>query len=192
MKIHQIIIKNYRLLKDFSIELEDELSLIVGKNNTGKTSLLKVMNKFLNGSDKTKFSFDDFNIDLKNEIKSLVEVAEVDAERFIPLGIEMKLLIKYDGLDNLANLSRVMMDLDPDHYYILLGFGYLMDYDSLLKLREDYAAFQENEAKKKVENEEYQVKDLFYYLKKISVISSLQENLFHVQKRTERRMEFPL
>ena len=51
MKIKNVIIKNYRLLKNFSIDLEDELSLVVGKNNTGKTSLLTVMSKFLNSSD---------------------------------------------------------------------------------------------------------------------------------------------
>ena len=149
MKIKNVIIKNYRLLKNFSIDLEDELSLVVGKNNTGKTSLLTVMSKFLNSSDKVRFSFDDFNIDLKNHIKGLVEGAEVNSEGFIPIGIKMKLLIKYNDTDSLANLSRVMMDLDPEHYYILLGFGYTMHYDSLMKLREDFAAFQIKEQEKK-------------------------------------------
>lgn len=166
MKIKNVIIKNYRLLKNFSFELEDELSLVVGKNNTGKTSLLTVMSKFLNSSEKAKFSFDDFNIDLKNHIKGLVEEAEVDPENFNPIGIEMKLLIQYNENDSLANVSRVMMDLDPDHYYILLGFGYTMDYDSLNKLKVDYADFQIKEQAKKAENEKYQVKDLFHFLKK--------------------------
>ncbi len=38
MKISKIKVKNYRLLKDFDIDLEDELSLIIGKNNCGKTN----------------------------------------------------------------------------------------------------------------------------------------------------------
>ncbi len=38
MKITKIKVKNYRLLKNFSIDLEDELSLIIGKNNCGKTN----------------------------------------------------------------------------------------------------------------------------------------------------------
>jgi len=59
MKIKKIKVENYRLLKDFSIDLEDELSLVIGKNNTGKTSLLSVIDKFLNQSDKNKFSYDD-------------------------------------------------------------------------------------------------------------------------------------
>ena len=165
MKIDNIIIKNYRLLKDFSIDLEDELSLVVGKNNTGKTSLMTVMNKFLSGSDKTKFLLDDFNIDLKTQVKVLVETAEIDSDEFVPVGIEMKLLIKYNDDDSLANLGRVMMDLDPEHYYILLGFSYMIDYESLMKLRADFATFQTKEQEKKVENVNYKVKDLFHFLK---------------------------
>lgn len=40
MHISKITVRNYRLLKDFSVDLEENLSLIVGKNNSGKTSLL--------------------------------------------------------------------------------------------------------------------------------------------------------
>ncbi len=48
MKITKIQVENYRLLKDFSIDIEKELSLVIGKNNCGKTSLLSVIDKFLN------------------------------------------------------------------------------------------------------------------------------------------------
>ena len=48
MKREKIKIKNFRSLKNFSIDLEDELSLIVGKNNVGKTSVIEILNKFLN------------------------------------------------------------------------------------------------------------------------------------------------
>lgn len=165
MKIERIQVKNYRLLKDISIDLEDELSLVIGKNNTGKTSLLSVLDKFLNGSDSTKFSFDDLNIDLRKKIKSLVEGDLKERDDFTPVGIKMDLLIKYDEQDNLANLSDVMMDLDPEHQFILLRFGFLLDYDSLLELREDFNAFRSKESSKKDENENYTEKDFYYFLK---------------------------
>jgi putative ATP-dependent endonuclease of the OLD family len=70
MKIKSIHIKNYRLLKDFKLDLEDELSLVLGKNNTGKTSILSALDKFINSnSDKNKFTSDDFNLVFKNELK---------------------------------------------------------------------------------------------------------------------------
>jgi predicted ATP-dependent endonuclease of OLD family len=40
MKIKKIEVENFRLLKTFSIDLENELFLLSGKNNTGKTSIL--------------------------------------------------------------------------------------------------------------------------------------------------------
>ena len=50
MKISKIKVNNYRLLKSFELEVEEKLSLIIGKNNTGKTSLFSVLSKFLNPS----------------------------------------------------------------------------------------------------------------------------------------------
>ena len=66
MKIQQFKISNFRLLKDFSIDLENNLSLIIGKNNTGKTSFLSLLEKFLKGS-KNSFSFEDFNLAYQNK-----------------------------------------------------------------------------------------------------------------------------
>lgn len=71
MKISRIEIDNFRLLKEFSVDLEENLSLIVGKNNTGKTSLLTILDKFLNPTEKNKFTYNDFNIDFKNELKEI-------------------------------------------------------------------------------------------------------------------------
>ena len=51
--IYKIQVENFRLLKSFSMDLEEPLSLVVGKNNTGKTSILTVLDKFLN--DKVSF-----------------------------------------------------------------------------------------------------------------------------------------
>ena len=48
MQIYKIQVENFRLLKNFSIDIEEELSLVIGKNNTGKTSILSALDKFLN------------------------------------------------------------------------------------------------------------------------------------------------
>lgn len=55
MEVFKIEIENYRLLKSFSMDLEKELSLVIGKNNTGKTSILSILDKFLGQSDKNRF-----------------------------------------------------------------------------------------------------------------------------------------
>lgn len=165
MIIKKIKIENYRLLKQFSIDLEEIMSLVIGKNNTGKTSLLTVINSFLNGSDKSRFSFDDFNIDFKNELKTLIEEDIPQQENYKSVGIKLKLFIEYDEDDNLANLSRVMMDLDPENKFIVLGFEYHLTYESLERIKQRYAEFQAKEVAKLGENENYRQRDIFYFLK---------------------------
>ena len=92
MKVYKIEIENYRLLKSFSMDLEKELSLVIGKNNTGKTSILSALDKFLSQSDRNKFSFDDFNIEFKKELKSNIESdEEFEEEDYKRIGIRLRL-----------------------------------------------------------------------------------------------------
>lgn len=145
MKISKIEIENFRLLKNFSLDLEEQLSLIIGKNNTGKTSILSALDKFLN--EKGKFSYDDFNIDFKKVLEDLIELSYVPDE-FKPIGIKLKVFIDYDDKDDLSNVSRVLMDLDPAKNRIVLGFEYILTYTQYLKLRTDFQAFVQKEEKK--------------------------------------------
>lgn len=153
MKVFKIEIENYRLLKNFSIDLEQLLSLVIGKNNTGKTSILTILDKFLNQLDRNKLSFDDFNIDFKNKLKSEIESVEsISEENYTRLGIRLRLFIEYSEKDNLSNVSRVMMDLDPDNNVIVLGFEYTIDFTEILRLRKEYREFEVKEKNKKQEN----------------------------------------
>lgn len=162
MKIIKIEIENFRLLKNFSIDLEKELSLVIGKNNTGKTSILSVLDKFLN--EKSKFSYDDLNIDFKNELEGLIISADVPDE-FPPKGIKLKIYIEYNETDDLSNVSRVLMDLDPDNNNIVLGFEYTVSYDNFLRIKADYAVFTAIENDKNVRKKEYKPRELKDFLK---------------------------
>ena len=141
MKITKIDIQNFRLLKDFSIDLEKELSLVIGKNNTGKTSLLTVLDKFLN--DTKSFSYNDFNIDFNTKLKQIVVEETIDEENYTPKGIKLKIFIEYTETDNLANISRVLMDLDPDNNMVVLGFEYALSYENIKKLKSDYQKYKD-------------------------------------------------
>jgi len=148
MKIKKIKIENFRLLKEFELDLEDKLSLVIGKNNCGKTSLLAALDKFLNQSDKNKFSFDDFNIDFKKEIIQIIGDATIDLNDFEPIGIKLKLFIEYNESDDLSNISKVMMDLDPSNNFIVLGFEYVLTAEGLFKLRIEAKDFLAKEKRK--------------------------------------------
>lgn len=67
MYLSKITVRNFRLLKNFSIDLEQDLSLVIGKNNSGKTSLLYLLDKVLHWREKGgSIHIDDFNLDFKN------------------------------------------------------------------------------------------------------------------------------
>ena len=67
MYLRKIEIKNYRLWKEATIELEQGSTVIVGKNNTGKTSFIDIIQRIIKNA---KISFNDYPL---NERKSLYE-----------------------------------------------------------------------------------------------------------------------
>lgn len=146
MKIRKIKVNNYRLLKKFELDLEKDLSVIIGKNNCGKTSLLSILDKFI-GTRATAnaFSYDDFNIGFQKEIREIVENNEAIED--IHTGISLILFIEYDDTDNLANISKLMMDLDPDNNTIVIKFEYSILTDDVLRLKSDYQNYKEGQKK---------------------------------------------
>tara|TARA_R110002020_G_scaffold29940_7_gene94486 strand:+ start:5453 stop:7504 length:2052 start_codon:yes stop_codon:yes gene_type:complete len=116
------------MLADISINLEDDITLIVGRNNTGKTSLLEVI-KMLTSKDDS-LSFEDFSQssyslfkELNSEFeKTLVpgipddekEAIEIDVQDRFPK-IQLQIEFSYDKLkDSLVELSEFITDLDVD------------------------------------------------------------------------------
>ena len=179
MKVFKIEIENYRLLKNFSVYLEKELSLVIGKNNTGKTSILSVLDKFLSQSDKNKFTFDDFNIDFKKELKARIEAEEaISEENYKRLGIRLRLFIEYTETDNLSNVSRVMMDLDPDNNVIVLGFEYTMNFTGYSRIRNEYREFEAKEKVKKQAKPDYTIRNVYDFLR------LHQTDYFRINKRS--------
>ncbi|GAA4243365.1 ATP-dependent endonuclease [Winogradskyella damuponensis] len=147
MKITQIEIKNYRLLKDFKIDLEDNLSLVIGKNNTGKTSLLSVIEKFL--TDKSDFSINDFNLDTQETIKSLEKETTIDIPEDFKFSIRLLFEIKYEAEDNLQNLSSLILNLETEDI-VVLGFEYFLNPSQFKYLIEDFSNFKKENRSKNI------------------------------------------
>ena len=57
MQLTKIRIRNYRLLIDAEVEVDPKTTLIVGRNNTGKTSCFACIGNVLDGE---TVSFDDY------------------------------------------------------------------------------------------------------------------------------------
>ncbi|PSB81712.1 ATP-dependent nuclease [Photobacterium damselae] len=140
MKVARIEISNFRLLKSFSLDLEDELSLVIGKNNTGKTSVLACLDKLAVQSDKKAITYEDFNVDLMSSIEAVLlgEQAIGNEEEYSPLGIQLKLFIKYSESDDLSKISSLIMSLDPTDDNVLLSFEYKIAFDKIVELKSVY------------------------------------------------------
>ncbi|MDL2145335.1 ATP-dependent endonuclease [Flavobacterium tructae] len=157
MKIESIYISNFRLLKDFKLDLEEKLSLILGKNNTGKTSILTCLDKFINShNDKNKIKAQDFNVDYKKELETLITSPTVindekDYNKNI-YGIKLRLVLVYDDKDDTSTIFDLMMDLEPDHNKIILGYEYTLHFEKYEEMRKEYKAFLSSERAMKIKN----------------------------------------
>ncbi|MBU3217528.1 AAA family ATPase [Clostridium estertheticum] len=166
MIISKIKVKNFRLLKQFELDLEKELSLVIGKNNCGKTSFLSILDKFIGyKANINSFAYDDFSVDFQKELEKKVEenYNPLNNDVLFPLGISMKLFIKYCEDDNLSNISAVMMDLDPDNKNIVLGFEYDLAQDDFNTLKEQFNKYKDIhlDRDKELENKDELAKKYF-------------------------------
>lgn len=125
MNITNIRIKNFRLLKDSSLDMKEDLSLLIGRNNSGKTSFLVLFEKFYNN---LPFNYNDFPISLRNEIKNIKDNTSMNN-----LTIQMLLTIEYNEKDNLENLSEFILDLDPECTTVNILFEVAINKDKLIK-----------------------------------------------------------
>src|SRR5690554_3494745 len=116
MKFKSARIKNYRLLKDVCLSLDDRTTLIVGRNNTGKTSLAEIFRSFLS-STGPKVRFEDFNqtclTDFEKALKAFKENEEDKPVRLLMPTIELELRIDYkDDENDFGSLADFIVDLD--------------------------------------------------------------------------------
>lgn len=141
MKIKKINVQNYRLLKDFSLELKSELSLIVGKNNCGKTSVLSVLEKIINKS--SSLTWEDINLYHRKVIfENIKKVSDtLDSELEPILGINLQIWIQYSEEDSYQNIQPFMMDLNPDNNFIILEFSYIIPIQKLRDLNNKISDF---------------------------------------------------
>jgi predicted ATP-dependent endonuclease of OLD family len=118
MHIQKVKIKNFRLLADAELVLEEKTTLVVGRNNSGKTSLSEVVRRFLNEGG-TAFQLEDFSCASYNQFCEALrghQAGEDEAavRKVMPF-IELRLEFKYaPDHPELGPLAPFVIDLDPD------------------------------------------------------------------------------
>ncbi len=118
MHIHKITARNFRLLADVELVLEDQTTVVVGRNNSGKTSLSEAIRRFLTDQNP-RFQIEDFSNASYDGFCEALKAKNAggqdhEVRPLIP-SIELRLLFRYD-LDQpeLGPLSDFVINLDPN------------------------------------------------------------------------------
>ncbi|MFC6488053.1 ATP-dependent nuclease [Nitratireductor sp. GCM10026969] len=116
MKLRRAKIKNFRLLRDVELVFEDQTTVVVGRNNSGKTSLTEVIRRFT--SEKAAaFSLQDFSTESYDGFCAAFEAMkdgkeEHEVRALLPF-IEMRMFFQYDPAQpQLGPLGEFVVDLD--------------------------------------------------------------------------------
>ena len=135
MILKKMEVKNFRLLKDFKLDFKDELSLVIGKNNCGKTSALIILDKMLNSS---KVMWEDINLEYQKELYQKIISFDISEQEEVSSleAINLRLFIEYNDNDSYTNIQRFMMDLNPDNNTIVLEFISLIPIKKIIELKE--------------------------------------------------------
>lgn len=186
MKVKKIKIENYRLLKSFEIDLEESLSLIIGKNNTGKTSFLSVIEKFL--TDKSDFTANDFNLDLQDELKNFETESSIMIPDDFEFSIQLLFEIKYDDLDNLQNLSSLILNLESKDV-VVIGFKHYLNPLQFEYLAADFREYKVENSTKNIVDFLCLSKNSKYFKTEIRAHEYLdKDNLGKSQELTDKKL----
>lgn len=126
MKLTNVKINSFRSLESINLNVEEDITLIVGKNNTGKTSLFEVINIFTSESAGRKLSFADFSqstyksfentLTLYKGLEVLNDEEKDEQDKIIDKEtprIEVTLSFQYNqAKDKLTDLKEFIVDLD--------------------------------------------------------------------------------
>lgn len=136
MRIKNLSIKNFRLLQNIdNLDLENDYTIIVWRNNSWKTSLSELFKKFLN---EWKFQFEDFSINSYKAFKDSFDLyktilLEEDEEQKLIISdnfinkipkIELWIILIIEKGDNPSILPWLDLNDESNEYNILLEYTF--------------------------------------------------------------------
>lgn len=128
LRIESVDIRNFRLLADTALALEAQTTVIVGRNNSGKTSLSEIMKRLLTDTNAS-FHLEDFSSACYSSFCEALDAhnggAGDEAVRAALPAIEMRIRFGYDAdLPDFGPLAPFIIDLDPDCLTALVVLRY--------------------------------------------------------------------
>ncbi len=130
MRVSRVKVRNFRLLRNVDIDLDSRTTVLVGRNNSGKTTLAEVFTRFLQPS-TLNFTVADFSAESYPEFleawKAYDTGDEESARRLLP-EISLTVEISYSKeLPEYGPLAAAIVDLDPDCTTAIIRFNYSLE-----------------------------------------------------------------
>lgn len=150
MQLTKIEIRNYRLLVNADLNVDKETTLIVGRNNSAKTSCMDFLSKILKGSN---LSYDDYPLSQRKRAFILFakflkgNLSFDDFSSRLPKP-SMKFFVDYsheNDEDNLGSLSPFIIDVDENitTAIIVAEYSLKVGEDGIRELFDSYINFDE-------------------------------------------------
>ena len=199
MKLTKIEIHNYRLLKDVTINVDEKTTLIVGRNNTAKTSFMVFMDTILKGK---ALSFNDYPLTQRNSAALLLnkylksELNFDELIKSIPYP-SMVFTVNYSQEgeeEDLGALSPFIIDVDETVQDAIIKAEYAINCTEE-KLREFLTEYKNNFGEFEISEKEFStfesnIAKLFSL--KIKAINPADEKDVQEKSLSELRDLFPL
>lgn len=139
LRVATIEVRNFRLLRNVDVDLDDQATVLVGRNNTGKTTLAEIFDYFLQAH-PPKFDLADFSTETYEQFYRARGIyfdgSETEARESLP-EIALTIKIAYDAdLSEYGPLHVAIVDLDLECTEAILHFTYSLKGGRLSELFE--------------------------------------------------------
>ena len=146
MHLQKIEIQNFRLLANVELLLEKQTTVIVGRNNSGKTSLTELFRRLL-AEPTPSFRLEDFSLsahdDFWKAFRAQQDAKPEDEIRGLLPMVEAKLTVAYEkAVANLGVLGDCIIDLDPACEQAVIQIRYHVKDGGIASLFADLPKFE--------------------------------------------------
>lgn len=156
MRLDDVQVSGYRRFQDSTINLEHgNFAILSGANNSGKTSLIQLLDVIFNNSSRKTVKFNDFSINLKKLLNERLEELNIDLNNnenefleflsFIDenIKISVKFCVSYKIDEPIGLFANYLMDLEAEN--MNLFFEYIFKFN-IEKIKNDFIK-AENQSK---------------------------------------------
>lgn len=140
MRIDKITIEGYRRFNKSTINLNHgNFAILAGANNSGKTSLIQLLDIVFNNKSRKSVGFNDFSISLKSlldkKVKELDLSSDFNDEKFIEfinyikehIKIKLQIVLSYDVEESIGLFANYLMDLEDDMRNFYFEYNYKLN-----------------------------------------------------------------